>query len=492
RLPVLADVHRQMNTITNKREVMLVGKIAGNRAATHANIDTYFVQPELRQMSQNETLFIMVSDHGMPNMNADGERDSTFTDNCIDLWSFFADLKSEHISTLDWSARCLSKTELRKHLVENVSAGRVVFAMSQCFSGGFHRMSVDDRKNYPTADARICGFTAATEDTTASGCTADVDGPGYQGYERSFTEQLTGIDVVSGKRLRPGRASLAEAHRAATLEDLAKDIPLATSDFYLWKWALKIDAADFTPRSGTLPADVIRMTMLSTRIGDGALVSENYAAKEAFFMKMKQRFERMYPSIAYAFNGNIVNHRRLLTEMNAELATFNEDVDRAYSDVQERLAAVLGEWNSFVRSNKSTLSSEEREYEFLIFGNASLPSPNETALHLMSIRTITNPESADILSQYKSMRTEYALNWAMGSANSELSEFAQKLKRDMGELAKLDDKWNAMEKRIGHVRRLLIYREVLGAWNALAKMEDKVALKEVRDLVACESATLPR
>src|SRR5690606_29342261 len=89
-----------------------------------------------------------------------------------------------------------------------------------------------------------------TPDATASGCTPDVDGPTYRGYERFFTEQLTGKDVVTGKELTtPPKATVKEAHYAAALNDSTKDIPLSTSEYYLINWSDLFEEEGFKPRS---------------------------------------------------------------------------------------------------------------------------------------------------------------------------------------------------------------------------------------------------
>jgi hypothetical protein len=41
----------------------------------------------------------------------------------------------------------------------------------------------------------------------------------------------------------------------------------------------------------------------------------------------------------------------------------------------------------------------------------------------------------------------------------------------------------------GHLRRILIYRQVLGAWAALDKMKDRQALGELKGLLDCERTT---
>lgn len=492
---VLADVHRVVRSGGKAREVMESGFIAQNQAATRANVDLYFKSSKVASMGKNETFFLLVSDHGMPFTFPDGTSDMTFSNNCIDLWSFESDLSTNRMKPGGPAQRCYSKDNLKQHLTKNIPAKRAVYAMSQCFSGGFHKMSVDMTKSYPTADSRICGFTAVTEDTTASGCTPDVDGPGYQGYERSFTEQLTGVDVVSGRRLRPARTSFAEAHEAATIEDLAKDIPLATSDFYLWKWALAIGGKTFVPRTPTLNANDARKMLASTQIGKMNLHDLQYRSKESFFEKMQNEFLRLYPEYSGALTGALEDHRKLEVKLATELELIERSFGPVGQELGKNMSGILAGWKKLIASGKSSLTPAEAKLELGLFdkieSNYGAGAIDQISLYILSMKTITDPALALAISEYRANRFPYAADWASKSGDRLFVDAAAKVKIHEQQMAEIEQRYTSVQKRHGHVRRLMIYREALGAWNALSRMGDTQALAELTGLLECESTKLP-
>ncbi len=492
--PVLADVHRVVKSAGLSREVLEIGYIPQNRPATRASVDLYFQNTKLASMGKNETFFMLVSDHGMPNVGANGSSDQTFANNCINLWGFRADLAKNSFSTGSFADQCYSKDDLRQMLLNKVSAKHSVFAMSQCYSGGFHKMSVDVTKMYPTADARICGFTAVTEDTTASGCTADVDGPGYQGYERSFTEQLTGVDVVSGQRLRPAKTSFGDAHQAATVEDFAKDIPLATSDFYLWKWAQWIERGSFVPRTAALTVVDARRTLNETTIGRQDVKAPAYLAKEAFFARMQKEFLRLYPAYAREFSGTLDAHMALERKLSLALTSLEKPMYQLGDELGQNKVALLSAWNARVAAGPSALTFDENRIETEYFGRIESKfgagSGGQVSLLLMSMKSVTDPKRADLISTYAAKRLDYALDAALKSGNAQLVNLASQIAAQQKQMEDISSRYDMAQKAQGHIRRLMIYREALGAWNALVKMNDTQALTELAGLLECEAAPL--
>ncbi len=484
--PVLADVHRLVKQGELSFRQMVVGAIDGNSAATLKNVGAYFEQPRLKKMAKEETLFLLVSDHGMPFILPNGSMSRTFDNNCIDLWNFRADLASGKVGDGPTSQRCLSKDRLRDLLNTQVSAGRVVFAMSQCFSGGFHMMSVTSKNNYPTANPRICGFTAAPEDTTASGCTPDVDGPGYQGYERSFTEQLTGIDVVSGRRLRPARSSLQEAHAEATIEDLTKDIPLATSDFYLWKWALAMEKKNFVPRTRHLTAAQARALITGSVIGASASMLDSYKKKNEFFGRVQKALD-LYPEYRRIHAATLPAHVKLEAQLAESFADLEQAMESYAPTLSQNRTLLFNEFRKAVRLGQAGLTPNEAAIEAQLYSN---PGADTMVLLSMSVLAVTNPEAAKSLSEYQGKRENYAYEYAKRSSRKDLNELAQAVKDLQQSSTDLENQYVNLVKRHGHVRRLLIYRQVLGALNALERMKDTQALSELEGLLACENAEL--
>jgi hypothetical protein len=492
--PVLADVHRATKGSNGLSvETQIPGFIAKNRPATHAEVAKYFSEPSRAQMSKSETLFMFIGDHGMPNVLSDGSSDSSFNDNCINLWGFTADLASERYQIGDMREQCLSKTQLKSYLDKKVPAGRVVYAMSQCYSGGFHKMSVTTPGGYPSAENRVCGFTAITEDTTASGCTADVDGPGYQGYERSFTEQLTGIDVVSGRKLRAPKPAVLDAHRAAALEDKAKDIPLSTSDFFLWKWALALESG-VRPRAGSLTASQAHDVVESSALGRDSLQDPAYKSKETFVSAMTKVFAQLYPQESAKLQGSLADLRELEGNFASKLQLEEIQLSRLGNTLANAEAALLQKWNAQVRSGTSNLNAVDTRLELNFFGaldqQYGYGAADQTALLNLSVISITRPQDAAALSAYKAKRTKLALEWALSSGDPRLASLAKNIANVRSQYDRGSEIYGDLQSAQGHARRLLIYRQGLGAWQALAKMQDTKALAELRGLLDCESASL--
>ena len=161
-------------------------------------------------------------------------------------------MNTESLENADFSKACLSVRDLKQSLA-SIHSDKKIFAMTQCYSGGFHQLSVErDDDGYYFANPNVCGFSATTEDETASGCTPNVDGPHYQGYERYLAEALTGIDVVTGKKIGEPAKTLSEAHYHAAAIDQTNDVPLSTSDYFLRKWASTLENDFFVPRTDEL------------------------------------------------------------------------------------------------------------------------------------------------------------------------------------------------------------------------------------------------
>ncbi len=484
---VLADTHRSTKSNGLDIETMIPGVLAGNSAATQENVTNYFLQPKLSQMKTSENFFLLVSDHGMPFVKSDGSYDTSYENNCIDLWGFASDLESGDVNEVAAQQRCLSKDKLLGLLDQKVTAGRVVFAMSQCYSGGFHKLSVSSVNKYPKANPRICGFTAVTEDTTASGCTPDVDGPNYQGYERSFTEQLTGIDIVTGLRLRPGRASLQEAHNQAVIEDLTKDIPLSTSDFFLWKWALAIEDKAFVPRVKGAKTQEALAAIAAVRLGQPKSKNAIYLAKDKIFGQSLNTLINLHPEITDVLTGDLNELKEYETAISSGFEDFESRGDSLNGSLEQMKALLMRQWSELIRAGKSPLTATERGMELAVFA----PSQNDQmALIYMSVKAITSPESASALSDYKSKREKYAMAWAAKSKRKDLNRLAAKIVKAQQELSDLEDIYDNLQKMHGHVRRVLIYRQILGAISALEKMNDQQALNELKDLIECEGTPL--
>ena len=493
---LIADVHLLKSTAKGARETMIPGIIDGNIAATKPNLDAFFLRADIGRLSSGETLFVFVSDHGRPGRDENGEIDKSYTNNCIDLWGFEADLNQQSFKLLTPEERCLSTEDLRANLRKRGDGSRAVFAMSQCFSGSFHRLAVDLNQAYPSAAANICGFTAVTEDATASGCTPDVDGPTYQGYERYFTEQLTGIDIVKGHRVRPSRLSLEEAHREATLQDLTVDIPLATSDFFLWKWFERIVSPSFKPRAGNLSAAQVR-AIANEKSGRFSRLARDagFNSKSLFFQRSLSATLAQHPKFRSALAGGLDDLRKLQVDLQKRMGATTRRLGAHNGEMRAKLGYVLSKWNAFVVSGKSSLTPNERAFEADVFYFHDLYSGfgagDRVALQTMSLLTLVDPTRSKEISDYKANRRDLALRWAISSGDPELAAYSKRIK-SLDKLITADDiAVLEISKEHALIRRALIYRQVIGSWNALVAMKDSIALDELNGLLSCESATLP-
>lgn len=487
---LLADVHKTTKSEGDGLSLhdLRFGVIKGNAPATEANARAYF-----EALPPKGNLFLFVSDHGY---SQDGD-----TNNCIELWSY--DPVSMRRGPED--ERCLSKNELKK-ILDTRPKATTVFQMSQCYSGGFHQLSVTSHKGYPAANPAICGFTAVTEDATASGCTPDVDGPGYKGYERFFTQQLTGRDVVTGKVLRKPKATMREAHFAAALEDTTKDIPLTTSDYYLREWARKILGETFKPRAGTLDAAKVKRVYGDVVDGRGAFggdaaqgrviaaagelgpsVAEKYLYLDATIKMLVAHDPTLRPHLAGAG-----------AEIRAEIDATNTKLNErgAVADgLDKDLAAlrhddVFGPWYDAVNAGPVAQLSEQERQSYELGRFAELEQENAGATGVASWldgvcilqlaeKVTKDPADAPALARYCATRDEKMRAFA-GAAGVELSA-------KENELTALYDELATLQQRRDHLRRVLIIHQTIAASVALAAMGDAKAIRETLDLITCEA-----
>ncbi len=485
-----ADVHKTERTPNATFEKFIIGTIENNRAATKENVLNFFkneIAPGL------ENFFLVVSDHGMPNL-VNGESDQTFSNNCIDMWTVKSDGQVlSDLGTFE-TARCLSKNELKALMNDYVPAKKKIFAMSQCFSGGFHQMSVDESGEYPTADTNICGFTAITHDSWASGCSPDVDGPTYQGYERSFTEQLTGYDYVNRKRLRSPKASFLEAHVEAILEDLTVDIPLTTTEYYLWRWALKVVDSRFAKRTG---GDLVKAREVFMKAADFSyeLEDSDFKAKRLLYLKMSKVIQNKFPDIALSVD-------LPLTELSVKVGEMKNQMDEVENQIEslDKQSTKIFEEVTFrywleqiALGAPLNLTPKEFEMERYILDLAKTHNTSGSRYlksRLLPIFWVGNRDKGESYSIYLSRRINKVSQYALSSGNLELIRQTNQMLDLDQKVEKLSQQMDGLARRHGLIRRMLIYRQILGAWAALDILNDLTALSETKGLIQCESTKL--
>ncbi len=358
-------------------------------------------------------------------------------------------------------------------------------------------MSVEkDEKGYPKANPRVCGFSAITEDMTASGCTPDADGPKYQGYERSFTQELTGVDVVTGVSSKAKSKSLQEAHRRATLDDQTIDIPLATSDYYLLEWAKMIQNPKFRPRQGSLSGKQIKVIQQTQNTFEPrSSEDERLKSKRSFFKRQLEVLKAIYQedsdkTIGEVMIGDIEALRKKMETLNSQLLA-NDEIYADIEDAREKVAEkLLTAWGTFVVNNKPSLLTE---YELKLEANMSYVDKNygfgsadKVLINISAIKQILYPEKAEAISIYKAKRLEHALAWAKEAKDPSLVLLARKVVEASKDLEPVANISEGLSKKLGFLRRIMTYREVIGSWNALLAMNDQTALSDLHGLIDCE------
>ena len=261
--PFIADVRRQYRKDGLVLESWLPGPLHRNRPAKREVILKVLRDEILPAVRDGGTLFLFVGDHG-------GQTRGERPESTIDLWGIDPDPSSKRRWKFVDNERLLV-SELQKVLAEGLGRGRVVFSMTQCYSGGFHFLGIprevaanpvwftgavpdwaalaSDAPSLPLA----AGYTATDHYSLAAGCDPDPDLDRWAGYERFLPENLLGIDLFT---LEPGgvrRDSFHAAHVEATLVDKTIDKPHATSERYLERWATLIETrlakeADLSPK----------------------------------------------------------------------------------------------------------------------------------------------------------------------------------------------------------------------------------------------------
>lgn len=164
------------------------------RPATHAALRQWFLQ-EGAKLGPQQTLLIFATDHGTK-----GEHDPN--NGNLELWN-------ESMTVLEFRA-------LLAHVPPST---RVVWLMSQCFSGTFLQAMYPLGTTEPSPN--MCGFTATQRDRFAYGCYPEGRGKEKVGHAFLFIDAL---------RQQP---SLNRAHEQVVQRDDSPDVPLRTSDLYL-------------------------------------------------------------------------------------------------------------------------------------------------------------------------------------------------------------------------------------------------------------------
>ena len=182
-------------------------------AATRRDIERWF-EEKGKRLAPGDTLLFYVTDHG--SQGKDGP-----LSNSIALWG---------------AKEALTVGELGRLLRELDPGVRVVALMSQCYSGGFGKLAADVGAS---GAGDYCGYFSSTPDRPAYGCYPENRGADDVGHSIRFIEAL-----AAGE-------GFPRSHRYVLASDHTPDVPLRTTDVFLYEWlekgaaAKRVDVADY-------------------------------------------------------------------------------------------------------------------------------------------------------------------------------------------------------------------------------------------------------
>ncbi|WED44283.1 hypothetical protein [Legionella cardiaca] len=494
--PIPLDVHKKINTKQNKQDKtdeMLTGIIPNNQSATKRQVNNYFLSPQTRSLKPNDNLFLFVSDHGMPYGFFEDKDTNPYSNNCIDLWHYKKPFINNFTNEKNFTKACLSKNELGS-LLEQVPSQHIVFAMSQCYSGGFHQLSVKLKNGYPSANPRICGFTATTPDHYASGCTADADGATYQGYERSFTEAYTGTSIVNGQKLNAPSKDIFTAHQQAILDDMTVDIPISTSDYYLLLWADYFMKDQFASRNANLNQQAIQKKFNNYR--DELKSIDNPDLKQ--FANLSKANENKIISIipeAKEFAQlSLAVQTKEITELEQQIKEQGDELESIWDGMMNLYSNTINaQWRESLKQHQTAnlnpkIYQFEQEFYQVIIKQGLYKHPFQLDMYYLQYLSAKNNDK-DLI-DYQKNRLETIKKWAMEKHNPTLVyaiDYYQTLDKRQQQL---QDTIAEKEKNKQLLKRILTYNKIIAAWVTLIKINDKIALDELQGLLDCEHSEM--
>ncbi|KTC78781.1 hypothetical protein Lche_0801 [Legionella cherrii] len=494
--PLPLDVHKKMNTKQDKydkTDLMLTGIITNNQSATKGQVSTYFLSPKIRSLKPNEDLFLFVSDHGMPYGFFENKSTNPYSNNCIDLWHYKKPFINNFTNENDFNKACLSKNELRS-LLEQVPSRHVVFAMSQCYSGGFHQLSVKLKNGYPSANPKICGFTAATPDHYASGCTADADGATYQGYERSFTEAYTGISILTGEPLKEPSNDVFTAHQQAILDDMTVDVPISTSDYYLLLWADYFMKDQFSSRIANFNQLAIQKIFNQYQNELQSIQNPDLDQFVGLSKANETKILSLLPEAKKFVGLSIERQTKKISELEQQIKEQGDELESTWDGMMNLYNNVINApWNQSLKQHQMTnLNSKiyqfEQEFYQAIMKQGLYKHPFQLDMYYLQYLSAKNNDKD--LVDYQKNRLAIIKQWAEKQHNPTLVyaiNYYQSLDKKQQQLQDIIAK---KEKEKQLLKRILTYNKIKAAWVTLIRIDDKTALAELQGLLDCEHSEL--
>lgn len=542
---VLCDVRREVDRDGMQLNSWIAGPLPHNRPATRENVLRAFREEILPAVAKGGTLYLYVGDHGS---RSAGTKDRECV---IDLWG----LKPDSDNPRGWRSEretTLGVKEFRQLLASGIGKGKVVFCMTQCYSGGFHGLGLPDEMTpnkkwftrtpewtaaMPKAPAKLllaAGFTATDGLSTAAGCDPSPDADGWAGYERYHPEGLLGVNLMTDEIRDGGCRSFAEAHERATLVDQTIDKPRSTSDEFLARWATLIETKLTVELKTT--SKVRQAVAAYQRTVDGATPKISDPA----FRERQQQFQRFVETMGQQNSGA---KSLLKSGTRRELESAIGIVRRTTGSMTNNPGNVTKAPPRRPRSGTAATSDTRRVWreslspawaELVKSGEATnlMSLPLEFEMHLLKLERGTNNyffgsgralqeegywfagharpatldhAGAEIISRWTLERRSKILAWAESSDNVDLRSAAKKMsprrprsnaensieRMPPGKLPDLTPVRSSLSRKTA-AERALFYRRVLGAWEFLLAVNERPALNQLRELIALESTPLPR
>lgn len=522
--PLLADVYRQVKRDSLLLDTWLPGALPENRVASKENFLRTLRAEILPRVRDGGTLYLFVGDHGELTRGKNGQ-------SAITMWG----LKRDPAHANGWSPvrdDALTVAELRAALAEGLGSGRVVFAMTQCHSGGFHDLGVPADVQPPrawfatppawlgAAPKRLplaAGFTATDAASIAAGCDPDPDPETWAGYERFFPEQLLGYNVAIPPPNAPARAdaprSFATAHVGATLADHTIDKPRSSAEQFLERWATLIE----TRLARELLIDPrVRSAVAAyhAAVENGRPVATDAAWREtqAQFAQFTARMIEQNSSVRrLLLAGNRSRLESAADARAAHAASHDADDDEAEitltrAQLQTWRQVLRPAWTKAVAAGEvPELPAAAAEFERRLQSAETRGRPHGFSdawsdrglSELYWSSTYATPETfdaatAEAVSRWAATRRATILAWAARSPEPAVREaavdFPSAFRRPR--TAPPAPKSFAIPARTA-AERTLFYRRVLAAWAFLLAVDHQPALQQLQQLRDLERTPLP-
>ena len=507
----LADVRRQVKEEDVARETWLPGVLPGNRPARKAGFLRALREEILPAVHDGGTLFLFVGDHG--ELAKTEPKESVIT-----LWQ----LEKSGDGWRTNPEEELSVTELREALAAGLGRGRVVFCMTQCYSGGFHHLGVP-REVRPPADwfttvperaapratqsqPLAAGFTATDEESVAAGCVADPDPARWTGYERYTPEALLGVDLLADRKPGAGMGSYAAAHEAAVLVDQTIDKPRSSSEQFLERWAAAIE---ILAKEKNLRSDVqAQVTAYGQAVDHGLATADDpaFVAKRDQFTSYIARMAEQNKTAATLITSG--PREKLVQAFGGQRPTSRPPSSRPMPSSPQSKAwmeTIRPAWKAALergaRSELVPAGALEFERHLLAQEDAGADYMNPLGGKRVMLNDLywqsgyALPDRVDerkalAVTRWGEMRRQAVYEWAKNSPDPLIRTAAEKLAppRRLGTspLAPAP----ALAQNIA-AERTLFYRRTLAAWAFLLAMRQEAALAQLQRLIELESTPLP-